>query len=100
MKLDNCEIMNAFRENMYVQYFLGLSNYTSKDVFDCSLFTTLRYCLGADKFDQMSGSLMATAFGVPNDQIENEESRDASQDNDQSKGTAHSVVEAKEDTGQ
>lgn len=74
MKLDDRETIEYIRENMYVQYFLGLSNYTFQDVFDRSLFTTLRYRLGADKFDQMSASLIATAFELPNDQSENNES--------------------------
>ena len=39
MKLDDRETIEYIRENMYVQYFLGLSNYTSQDVFDRSLFT-------------------------------------------------------------
>jgi IS5 family transposase len=99
MKLDDRETIEYIRENMYVQYFLGLSNYTSQDVFDRSLFTTLRYRLGADKFDQMSASLIATAFGLPNDQSENEESTDVSQDKDQSEGTSHSV-EVRKDEGQ
>lgn len=93
MKLDDRETIECIRENMYVQYFLGLSNYTSEDVFDRSLFTTLRYRLGADKFDQMSASLIATAFGLPNDQDENKESIDGSQDNDQSEDASHSVAD-------
>lgn len=43
MKLDDRETTKCIRENMYVQSFLGLSNYTTQDVFDRSLFTTLRY---------------------------------------------------------
>jgi hypothetical protein len=39
---------------MYMQFFLGLREYTYEDVFDRSLFTTLRYRLGADKFDAMT----------------------------------------------
>ena len=74
MKLDDRETIEYIRENLYVQYFLGLSNYTSQDVFDRSLFTTLRYRLGADKFDQMSATLIATAFELPNSQSENNES--------------------------
>lgn len=92
MKLDDRETIECIRENMYVQYFLGLSNYTTQDVFDRSLFTTLRYRLGADKFDQMSASLIATAFGLPNDQSENEETIDGSQDNDQSKEDTSDLV--------
>lgn len=91
MKLDDRETIEYIRENMYVQYFLGLSNYTSEDVFDRSLFTTLRYRLGADKFDQMSASLIATAFKLPN--TENEQSKDALPGKDQSEDTSHSQVE-------
>jgi IS5 family transposase len=81
MKFDDRETIEYIRENMYVQYFLGLSNYTIQDVFDRSLFTTLPYRLGADKFDQMNASIISTALGLSNDECENESSIDASQDN-------------------
>lgn len=45
------------------QYFLGLEEYTYKDVFDRSLFTTLRYRLGADKFDAMTSEIILTSEG-------------------------------------
>ncbi len=93
MKLDDRETIECIRENMYVQYFLGLSNYTTQDVFDRSLFTTLRYRLGADKFDQMSASLISTALGLLNDQSENEASIDASQDDDGPEDSSPSLVE-------
>lgn len=54
LKLDDRETIETIRENMYIQYFLGLSQYTIEDVFDRSLFTTLRYRMGADKFDAMT----------------------------------------------
>jgi len=46
LKLDDRETIETIRENMYIQYFLGLEEYTYEDVFDRSLFTTLRYRLG------------------------------------------------------
>jgi len=58
MKLDDRETIEAIRENMYMQYFLGLSEYKYEDVFDRSLFTTLRYRLGADKFDAMTRQII------------------------------------------
>lgn len=94
MKFDDRETIEYIRENMYVQYFLGLSNYTSEDVFDRSLFTILRYRLGADKFDQMSASLIATAFGLPDDHSEEKEG--GSHDNDASEKRSHSVVEGQQ----
>ena len=58
LKLDDRETIEAIRENMYMQYFLGLSEYKYEDVFDRSLFTTLRYRLGADKFDAMTRQII------------------------------------------
>lgn len=63
LKLDDRETIETIRENMYMQYFLGLEEYTYKDVFDRSLFTTLRYRLGADKFDAMTRQIILTSEG-------------------------------------
>jgi hypothetical protein len=56
--LDDRETIETIRENMYIQYFLGLCEYTYSDVFDRSLFTTLRYRMGEDKFDEMTCDLI------------------------------------------
>lgn len=56
--LDDRETIETIRENMYIQYFLGLCEYTYYDVFDRSLFTTLRYRMGDDKFDAMTCELI------------------------------------------
>lgn len=58
LKLDDREAVEAIRENMFMQYFLGLSEYKYEYVFDRSLFTTLRYRLGADKFDAMTRQII------------------------------------------
>jgi hypothetical protein len=63
LKLDDREVVETIRENMYLQYFLGLSSYTPEALFDRSLFTTFRQRLGADKFDRMSQQIIARALG-------------------------------------
>jgi len=63
LKLDDRETIETIRENMYMQYFLGLMEYTYQDVFDRSLFTTLRYRLGADKFDAMTRQIILRSEG-------------------------------------
>jgi hypothetical protein len=63
LKLDDRETIETIRENMYMQYFLGLQEYIYEDVFDRSLFTTLRYRLGADKFDAMTRQIILTSEG-------------------------------------
>jgi len=67
--LDDREAIETIRENLYIQYFLGLSAYTYEDVFDRSLFTTLRYRMGIEKFDAMSCAIIKSAgIDKPNKQ--------------------------------
>jgi len=54
LKLDDREAIETIRENIYMQYFPGMSEDKYEDVFDRSLFKTLRYRLGAEKFDVMN----------------------------------------------
>jgi len=63
LKLDDREAIETIRENPYVQYFLGLSQYTYEAVFDRSLFTALRYRLGAEKFDAMTRQIILKSEG-------------------------------------
>ena len=58
LALDDRETLDTIRENMYIQYFLGLSEYTYKDVFDRSLFTILRHRLGDKAFDARTRELI------------------------------------------
>jgi len=57
--LDDREAIETIRENPYIQYFLGLSEYTYEDIFDRSLFTALRYRMGYEKFDRMTVELIS-----------------------------------------
>ncbi len=73
LKLDDREVVETIRENMYLQYFLGLSSYTAEPLFDRSLFTTFRYRLGQDKFDQMSQQIIRQASGLDTHQVQDKE---------------------------
>lgn len=64
LKLDDREVVETIRENLYLQYFLGLSAYTAEPLFDRSLFTAFRYRLGQDKFDQMNQRIIAKALAI------------------------------------
>ena len=63
-KLSDRESIETIRENVYMQYFLGLSNYTYEDVFDRSLFTTLRYRIGEKEFDRLNCLIIEKAEAV------------------------------------
>lgn len=58
MKLSDVDTIEYIRENVYVQYFLGLSAYTYDPVFDPSLFVHIRKRLGIKEFEDMTVFLM------------------------------------------
>ena len=60
MNLSDEETIEAIRENPYMQYMLGLSEYTDQPVFDPSLFVTIRKRLGTEDFNSMSEELLKT----------------------------------------
>ena len=41
-------------ENIYLQYFCGLSSFTTKPVFDASLFVDIRKRMGGKEFDNFN----------------------------------------------
>ncbi|MBM3436492.1 MAG: IS5 family transposase [Bacteroidetes bacterium] len=80
--LDDRETIETIKENMYIQYFLGLSEYKYEEVFDRSLFTALRYRMGVEQFDAMSGKLISRAESSKTGQKKKE---DTKQDNSEEK---------------
>lgn len=58
MNLSDVETICAIQENPYMQYLLGLSEFTDKPVFDSSLFVTIRKRLQIDDLNAFTQSLM------------------------------------------
>lgn len=58
MTLSDEETILAIQENPYMQYFVGLSEFTDKPIFDPTLFVTIRKRLGINDFNDMSVSLL------------------------------------------
>ena len=58
MNLSDEDTINIIQENPYMQYMLGLSEFTSKPVFDPSLFVTIRKRLQVEDFNRFTESLM------------------------------------------
>ena len=82
MNLSDEETILAIQENPYMQYFVGLSEFTDKPVFDPSLFVTIRKRLGNNDFNDMSVTLL---------KIQVEKSRAAAQEkNDKDDSTTGS----------
>jgi len=64
LRLDDRGTIEMISENVYMQYFLGLSAYTDKPVFDPSLFVAIRKRLGLDGFTQMNERIINKALGL------------------------------------
>src|SRR5271165_4494554 len=45
LNVDDREVVAQIQENMYLQYFVGLSGFTTKEPFDPSLMVSIRYRL-------------------------------------------------------
>lgn len=56
--LSDEDTIEAIQENVYEQYFLGLTQYQYEPIFDPSLFVTVRKRIGVTAFDAMVQELM------------------------------------------
>jgi IS5 family transposase len=58
-RLSDEETIEQIKENPYLQYFIGLKKYTSKRIFDSSLFVTLRHRMGEERYNEMNDSIIS-----------------------------------------
>ena len=54
LKLDDRGTIEMIQENIYLQYFCGLKEFTIKPLFDASLFVDIRKRLGGREFDKFN----------------------------------------------
>jgi hypothetical protein len=54
LRLDDRGTILMIKENIYLQYFCGLKSFTTKAVFDPSLFVDIRKRLGGEEFDKFN----------------------------------------------
>ena len=57
--LDDRETVEQIRENMYMQYFLGYSSFTTTQPFDATLFVEFRRRLGMDNLNASNDQIIA-----------------------------------------
>ncbi len=57
-KLDDRGVILAIQENIYMQYFVGLKEFTTQPVFDPSLFVDIRKRVGHKVFDSLNVELI------------------------------------------
>ncbi len=61
--LDDRGVIEEIQENPYLQFFVGLSDFTSQAIFDPSLFVDLRKRIGVNEFDELNKELIKSLTG-------------------------------------
>ena len=59
--LDDRGTIEEIQENPYLQFFVGLSGFTTKPIFDDSLFVEIRKRVGLKTFDELTSNLIKSA---------------------------------------
>lgn len=65
LNIDDREVVEQIRENMYLQYFVGLSSFQSSAPFDASLMVNIRKRLSKDVIDQFNEEVLRQAGVLP-----------------------------------
>jgi len=65
LNIDDREVVAQIQENMYLQYFVGLSSFTTQEAFDPSLMVSIRYRLGQDVMEQFNLLVLQHAGVIP-----------------------------------
>ena len=61
LNIDDREVVAQIQENMYLQYFVGLSGFTTTEPFDPSLMVSIRYRLGQDVMEEFNQLVLKEA---------------------------------------
>ena len=62
-KLDDRGTIEEIQENPYMQFFVGLKEFTTEPVFDPSLFVEIRKRIGKEMFDKLNEMIIETVSG-------------------------------------
>ncbi len=82
LNIDDREVVAQIQENMYLQYFVGLSSFTTEIPFDPSLMVSIRYRLGQEVMEAFNLLVLQEAGVIPVLSKEGEELASASKKND------------------
>ena len=58
LQLSDREVIETFKENIYLQYFVGFTGFQKKAAFDASLLVHIRKRMGKKKFDLKNNEII------------------------------------------
>ena len=100
LNIDDREVVAQIQENMYLQYLVGLSSFTTKEPFDPSLMVTIRYRLGQDVMEEFNQLVLQQAGVIPSpskDKIEGSSLDNENNSSDTCTDADHSSAKDKEE---
>lgn len=100
LNIDDREVVAQIQENMYLQYFVGLSSFTTTEPFDPSLMVSIRYRLGQDVMEEFNQLVLKEAGVIPlvsKDKIEASSSANENNSSDTPTDTGQSSDKDKEE---
>lgn len=80
-ELDDRETIDQITENVYMQYFLGYSSFSTTPPFDPSLFVEIRKRLGAEWINEINEKIIALKVHIEESAKGEQEKRDKEHDN-------------------
>ena len=100
LNIDDREVVAQIQENVYLQYFVGLSSFTTEEAFDPSLMVTIRYRLGQDVMEEFNQLVLQQAGIIPlrsKDKIEGSSLDNENDSSDTCTDADHSSAKDKEE---
>jgi len=89
MNLDDVGVIEIIQENIYMQYFVGLTSFSTEPVFSPTLFVDIRKRFGAEDFDKLNVHLLEFISKPSDDKhkerFDSEQGKDISNDDEKSK---------------
>jgi hypothetical protein len=89
LRLDDRGTIEMIRENIYLQYFCGLEEFTTKPVFDPSLFVDIRKRLGGKEFDKFNRHIIEVSEQLKPHQARIKRKKDAQNEQEKDSSGVH-----------
>src|SRR5215212_9622930 len=93
LNIDAREVVAQIQENMYLQYLVGLSSFTTKEPFDPSLLVTICYRLGQEVMEEFNQLVLQQAGIIPSPSKDSAVHTSSSGNENSSSGTCSDVDE-------
>jgi len=92
LNIDDREVVEQIKENIYLQYFVGLSSFQTQEPFDASLMVSIRKRLGQQIMEEFNNEVLKQA-GIIQEQssVDSTEATNEKQNNDDEHSNATAV---------